>query len=152
MEGECLALKDLTSPRKIFSLFKSQENIYTERVRSTPLSSADSTAPPLLMNRRGANPDLTQITPIKLGALAEPLTPTANLKILVSAASPDIRDREMKKVLFRPIENDREQTARTDAAVEEEAEADDPGQVGSWTSLTRFVPKTSPAAGNLLNL
>ncbi|XP_029969595.1 transcription factor E2F7 [Salarias fasciatus] len=139
MEGECLALKDLTSPRKSVAMKDGhegedggqgdhKENIYTERVRSTPLSSADSTAPPLLMNRRGANPDLTQITPIKLGALAEPLTPTANLKILVSAASPDIRDREMKKVLFRPIENDREQTARTDAAVEEEAEADDPGQ------------------------
>uniref|UniRef100_UPI00359029C8 transcription factor E2F8-like n=1 Tax=Myxine glutinosa TaxID=7769 RepID=UPI00359029C8 len=39
-----------------------------------------------------------QTTPIKaVEAPAEPLTPTANLKMLISAASPDMRDREHKK-------------------------------------------------------
>jgi len=50
----------------------------------------------------------TQTTPIKaVEAPAEPLTPTANLKMLISAASPDMRDREhKKKELFRsPVNN-----------------------------------------------
>uniref|UniRef100_A0A4W6E318 Transcription factor E2F7 n=1 Tax=Lates calcarifer TaxID=8187 RepID=A0A4W6E318_LATCA len=114
MEAECLALKDLTSPRKSFMVgseesggqSEQKENICTERRRSTPLKSAESSAPPLLINRKSATPDLAHITPIKHTVLAEPWTPTANLKMLISAASPDIRDREMKKVLFRPIENE----------------------------------------------
>ena len=36
-------------------------------------------------------------TPPKEGKSEDPLTPTANLKMLVSAASPAIRDREIKK-------------------------------------------------------
>lgn len=40
--------------------------------------------------------------------LADPWTPTANLKMLISVASPEIRDREKKKELFRPIENEPE--------------------------------------------
>uniref|UniRef100_A0A3Q1GCK6 Transcription factor E2F7 n=1 Tax=Acanthochromis polyacanthus TaxID=80966 RepID=A0A3Q1GCK6_9TELE len=94
--------------------------MYTERRRSTPLKSAESTTiPALLMNRKGATPDLAHITPIKRTALTEPWTPTANLKMLISAASPDIRDREMKKVLFRPIENDKDKPASPDAVVED---------------------------------
>nr|XP_045726784.2 transcription factor E2F7-like [Mirounga angustirostris] len=52
-------------------------------------------------------PERNPITPVKLvdRQQAEPWTPTANLKMLISAASPDIRDREKKKGLFRPIEN-----------------------------------------------
>lgn len=52
-------------------------------------------------------PERNPITPVKLvdKQQAEPWTPTANLKMLISAASPDIRDREKKKELFRPIEN-----------------------------------------------
>ncbi len=42
--------------------------------------------------------------------------------MLISAASPDIRDREMKKTLFRPIENE-------ETAIEEEEELDDSCQV-----------------------
>uniref|UniRef100_A0A3Q3JQZ5 Transcription factor E2F7 n=1 Tax=Monopterus albus TaxID=43700 RepID=A0A3Q3JQZ5_MONAL len=113
MEVECLSLKDLTSPRKSF-----MENICTERRRSTPLKSAESIIPALLINRNGVTADLTHITPIKHTALAEPWTPTANLKMLISAASPDIRDREMKKMLFRPIENEKDKTPSPDTVVE----------------------------------
>ncbi|KAF1372584.1 hypothetical protein PFLUV_G00267320 [Perca fluviatilis] len=132
MEVECLTLKDLTSPRKSFSVepeedggqSEQKENIGTERRRSTPLKSAESTIPALLINRKGATPDLAHITPIKHTALTEPWTPTANLKMLISAASPDIRDREMKKVLFRPIENEKDQSASPDT-VGEDTEVED---------------------------
>lgn len=77
-------------------------------------------------HRRVSSPDITHITPIKHTERAhpDPWTPTANLKMLISAASPDIRDREMKKTLFRPIENE-------EKAVEEEdeEELDDSCQV-----------------------
>nr|XP_020505179.1 transcription factor E2F7 [Labrus bergylta] len=135
MEVECLALKDLTSPRKkSFPLeleeeedggqSEQKENICTDRRRSTPLKSAESPVPPFLIIRKGSTPDLAHITPIKHTVLAEPWTPTANLKMLISAASPDIRDREMKKVLFRPIENEKEKPASPEAAVED-AEVED---------------------------
>ncbi|XP_040886151.1 transcription factor E2F7 [Toxotes jaculatrix] len=127
MEVECLALKDLTSPRKSFSegseenggQSEQKENICTERRRSTPLKYVESPTPALLANRKGATPDLAHITPIKHTVLAEPWTPTANLKILISAASPDIRDREMKKVLFRPIENEKDKPASPDTVTED---------------------------------
>ncbi|XP_070710137.1 transcription factor E2F7 [Pempheris klunzingeri] len=129
MEVECLALKDLTSPGKSLAVdpeeqdggqSEQKENICTDRRRSTPLKSAESTVPTLLINRKGVTPDLAHITPIKHTAhLTEPWTPTANLKILISAASPDIRDREMRKVLFRPIENERDQPARPGTEVED---------------------------------
>nr|XP_020457136.1 transcription factor E2F7 isoform X2 [Monopterus albus]XP_020457137.1 transcription factor E2F7 isoform X2 [Monopterus albus]XP_020457139.1 transcription factor E2F7 isoform X2 [Monopterus albus] len=126
MEVECLSLKDLTSPRKSFMVgpvedggqSEQKENICTERRRSTPLKSAESIIPALLINRNGVTADLTHITPIKHTALAEPWTPTANLKMLISAASPDIRDREMKKMLFRPIENEKDKTPSPDTVVE----------------------------------
>ncbi|XP_023121791.1 transcription factor E2F7 [Amphiprion ocellaris] len=132
MEAECLALKDLSSPRKHFTVepdedggqSEQKENMFTERRRSTPLKSAESAMPALLMNRKGATPDLAHITPIKHTALTEPWTPTANLKMLISAASPDIRDREMKKVLFRPIENDKDKPVSPDTVVED-AEVDE---------------------------
>lgn len=96
--------------------------------RSTPLKSTD-TPPALLLNRKGTTSDLTHITPIKHGALAEPWTPTANLKMLISAASPDIRDREMRKVLFRPLENDKEPPKSPEQVViEEDAEGEDSSQ------------------------
>ncbi|XP_029019979.1 transcription factor E2F7 isoform X2 [Betta splendens] len=128
MEVECLALKDLSSPRTSFMLephedgvqSEQKENICADRRRSTPMKS-DPAPPALLINRRGATPDLAHITPVKHTPLAEPLTPTANLKLLISAASPDIRDREMKKVLFRPIENESDQLLSPDT-IEEESE------------------------------
>lgn len=81
---------------------------------------SESTLPTLLINRKSATPDLAHVTPIKHTSLVEPWTPTANLKMLISAASPDIRDREMKKVLFRPIENERDKPASPDAVAEVE--------------------------------
>ncbi|KAK7878149.1 hypothetical protein WMY93_031230 [Mugilogobius chulae] len=128
MEVECLALKDLTSPRKSFvpkdleceSEYK--ENLHLERRRSTPLKSTDAA---LLLNHKGTLPDLSHITPIKSGSLAEPWTPTANLKMLISAASPDIRDRELKKVLFRPIENEKELLRSPELVIEEDADMDE---------------------------
>nr|XP_019955550.1 PREDICTED: transcription factor E2F7 isoform X2 [Paralichthys olivaceus] len=127
MEVECLALRDLTSPRKSVTVVteedgdraEQKENICTERRRATPLKSSESAVPPLLTNRKGAAADLAHITPIKHATAAEPWTPTANLKMLISAASPDIRDREMKKVLFRPIENEKEKPASPDTVMED---------------------------------
>ncbi|KAG7215860.1 hypothetical protein INR49_021841 [Caranx melampygus] len=110
MDVECLALKDLTSPRKGFTVgseedggqSEQKENICSERRRSTPLKSAESTIPNLITSRKVSTPELAHITPIKRATLAEPWTPTANLKMLISAASPDIRDREMKKFCLDP--------------------------------------------------
>lgn len=74
--------------------------------------------------RRVCSPDITHITPIKHPEKShpDPWTPTANLKMLISAASPDIRDRELKKTLFRPIENEEKVT-------EEDEDLDDSCQV-----------------------
>ncbi|XP_041833979.1 transcription factor E2F7 isoform X2 [Melanotaenia boesemani] len=126
MEIECLALKDLSSPRKSFTAkpeeddgqSEQKENLYTEK-RISPLKLAESTIPILLVNRKSSTPDLAHITPIKHTAIAEPWTPTSNLKMLINAASPDIRHREMKKVLFRPIENDKDKPPSPDTLVED---------------------------------
>ncbi|KAL8221595.1 UNVERIFIED_CONTAM: hypothetical protein K2H54_070450 [Gekko kuhli] len=60
-----------------------------------------------LSKQKTYTPERNPITPVKLSdrPLTDPWTPTANLKMLISAASPDMRDREKKKELFRPIEN-----------------------------------------------
>ncbi|KAM9327716.1 transcription factor E2F7 [Pholidichthys leucotaenia] len=124
MEVDCLALKDLCSPKKRLKLecvedegrSDQKENMFSERRRSTP----DSLIPTRLTNRNCTDPDPDHITPVKGTTLLEPWTPTANLKMLISAASPDIRDREMKKVLFRPRENDKEQPESPDADTEVE--------------------------------
>ncbi|NXG49885.1 E2F7 factor, partial [Psilopogon haemacephalus] len=60
-----------------------------------------------LSKQKGCTPERNPMTPVKLidRPQPDPWTPTANLKMLVSAASPDMRDREKKKELFRPIEN-----------------------------------------------
>nr|XP_055047321.1 transcription factor E2F7 isoform X2 [Misgurnus anguillicaudatus] len=115
MERKCLSLKDLVSVRKIITgsddtdnMNDHKENICMERRIMTPLKSESVTA----HSRRVSSPDITHITPIKQSdrAHADPWTPTANLKMLISAASPDIRDRELKKTLFRPIENEEKVT------------------------------------------
>ncbi|XP_028811119.1 transcription factor E2F7 [Denticeps clupeoides] len=92
-----------------------EENICLDRRKITPHKGEHVT----MNGRKVPTPDLTHMTPIKHPerTLPDPWTPTANLKMLISVASPDIRDREMKKTLFRPIENE-------DKVAEEEEEED----------------------------
>ncbi|XP_066490318.1 transcription factor E2F7-like [Tiliqua scincoides] len=112
MEGNCLTLKDLISPRHPrvdFSVEDGEsaqkENIF-DRPRMTPKTPMKN-EPIDLSKQKTCTPERSPITPVKLSdrPLADPWTPTANLKMLISAASPDMRDREKKKELFRPIEN-----------------------------------------------
>lgn len=95
-----------------------QENICRERRRSTPMK-CEATAATMLANRRGAAPDAHHVTPVKHQTLPEPWTPTANLKMLISVASPEIREREMKKVLFTLTENDADKVKSAEAAAED---------------------------------
>ncbi|CAH7332572.1 E2f7 [Phodopus roborovskii] len=114
MEVNCLTLKDLISPRQARLDFAvedaenaQKENIFVDRSRMTPKTPMKN-EPIDLSKQRIFTPERNPITPVKLvdrQPQVEPWTPTANLKMLISAASPDIRDREKKKELFRPIEN-----------------------------------------------
>ncbi|KAL1775086.1 transcription factor E2F7 [Sigmodon hispidus] len=114
MEVNCLTLKDLISPRQPRLDFAvedaenaQKENIFVDRSRMTPKTPMKN-EPIDLSKQRLFSPERNPITPVKLvdrQQLVEPWTPTANLKMLISAASPDIRDREKKKGLFSPIEN-----------------------------------------------
>ncbi|NXG20772.1 E2F7 factor, partial [Grallaria varia] len=81
------------------------ENIF-DRSRMAPKTPIKN-EPIDLSKQKGCTPERNPITPVKIidKPLPDPWTPTANLKMLVSAASPDMRDREKKKELFRPIEN-----------------------------------------------
>lgn len=85
------------------------------------------------MARRGSAPDASHVTPVKHQPLPEPWTPTANLKMLISVASLDIREREKKKVLFTLRENDGD--TKTSAHF---AEVEEPSQVLEWFSLTNL--------------
>ncbi|XP_052021397.1 transcription factor E2F7 [Apodemus sylvaticus] len=115
MEVNCLTLKDLISPRQSrldFTIEDAEtaqkENIFVDRSRMTPKTPMKN-EPIDLSKQRIFTPERNPITPVKpvveRPSQVEPWTPTANLKMLISAASPDIRDREKKKELFRPIEN-----------------------------------------------
>ncbi|XP_032349609.1 transcription factor E2F7 [Camelus ferus] len=113
MEVNCLTLHDLINPRQSRLDFAiedgenaQKENIFVDRSRMAPKTPIKN-EPIDLSKQKIFTPERNPITPVKLvdRQQAEPWTPTANLKILISAASPDIRDREKKKGLFRPIEN-----------------------------------------------
>ncbi|XP_044603487.1 transcription factor E2F7 isoform X2 [Equus asinus] len=113
MEVNCLTLKDLISPRQPGLDFAvedgenaQKENIFVDLLRMAPKTPIKN-EPIDLSKQKIFTPERNPITPVKLvdRQQAEPWTPTANLKMLISAASPDIRDREKKKGLFRPIEN-----------------------------------------------
>ncbi|XP_078530380.1 transcription factor E2F7 isoform X2 [Lissotriton helveticus] len=131
----CLTLKDLVSSKKVKTDIAThgkhahKENMFVDRSRSTPMKNE----PIDLSKQRGFTPDRSPITPIKLAdkTQSEPWTPTANLKMLISAASPDIRDREKKKELFRPIENN-EQDDEAPEAGQVEADAADDGSVDDY--------------------
>ncbi|NXS08024.1 E2F7 factor, partial [Neodrepanis coruscans] len=81
------------------------ENLF-DRSRMAPKTPIKN-EPIDLSKQKGCTPERNPITPVKIidRPQPDPWTPTANLKMLVSAASPDMRDREKKKELFRPIEN-----------------------------------------------
>ncbi|KFP84124.1 Transcription factor E2F7, partial [Acanthisitta chloris] len=81
------------------------ENIF-DRSRMAPKTPIKN-EPIDLSTQKCCTPERNPITPVKIvdRPQPDPWTPTANLKMLVSAASPDMRDREKKKELFRPIEN-----------------------------------------------
>ncbi|CAI9167522.1 unnamed protein product [Rangifer tarandus platyrhynchus] len=112
MEVNCLTLKDLISrpPRLDFAIEDGgnaqKENIFVDLSRMAPKTPIKN-EPIDLSKQKIFTPERNPITPVKLAdrQQVEPWTPTANLKVLISAASPDIRDREKKKGLFRPIEN-----------------------------------------------
>nr|XP_056703112.1 transcription factor E2F7 [Euleptes europaea] len=112
MEVNCLTLKDLISPMHTKMNFTDEdgENAQKENIfdlpRMTPKTPMKN-EPIDLSKQKSCTPERNPITPVKLSdrPLTDPWTPTANLKMLISAASPDMRDREKKKELFRPIEN-----------------------------------------------
>ncbi|XP_030816758.1 transcription factor E2F7 isoform X2 [Camarhynchus parvulus] len=108
MEVSVLALRDLASARpgrRGRAEAAQKENIY-DRSRMAPKTPIKN-EPIDLSKQKGCTPERNTITPVKIidRPQPDPWTPTTNLKILVSAASPDMRDREKKKELFRPIEN-----------------------------------------------
>ncbi|XP_063074241.1 transcription factor E2F7 [Engraulis encrasicolus] len=137
METSCLALKDLSARNARINFDDEpgrndqKENVCIERRKLTPHKSDASSS--TVNSKRGSQPPLAQphsefihITPIKHSERAhpgEPWTPTANLKMLVNAASPDMRDREIRKTLFRPMENDEEKLV--DLEEEEDIELDE---------------------------
>ncbi|XP_049638913.1 transcription factor E2F7 [Suncus etruscus] len=111
MEVSCLTLKDLIHSRPPRLDFEDgenaqKENIFVDLSRMAPKTPIKN-EPIDLSKQKLFSPERSPITPVKLvdRQQIEPWTPTANLKMLISAASPDIRDREKKKELFRPIEN-----------------------------------------------
>ncbi|XP_072914858.1 uncharacterized protein [Hemitrygon akajei] len=113
---ECLKLKDLgmrigkcdVTPNTVNDEAHSaqKENWY----RSSPKTPVKTE---LASRRKCCTPDRIQVTPSKLPdkSPSEPWSPTANLRMLISVASPEIRDREKKKELFRQIENERVESA-----------------------------------------
>ncbi|XP_035874540.1 transcription factor E2F7 isoform X2 [Phyllostomus discolor] len=113
MEVNCLTLKDLINPRQPrldFAIEDGEnahkENVFVDRSRMAPKTPIKN-EPIDLSKQKIFTPERNPITPVKLvdRQQTEPWTPTANLKMLISAASPDIRDWEKKKGLFRRIEN-----------------------------------------------
>ncbi|CAB1346235.1 unnamed protein product [Coregonus sp. 'balchen'] len=118
MEVECLALRDLISPKKskadiedVRGRNDQKENRCVDRRRTTP-HKMDTTATMLLYGSKAPTPEHLHGTPVKPSERgADPWTPTANLRMLISAASPDIRDREMKK--FDVVDEEEEEGGGT---------------------------------------
>ncbi|XP_075065676.1 transcription factor E2F7 isoform X2 [Mixophyes fleayi] len=120
----CLTLNDLISTKKNKvdqekdARIAQKENMF-DRFRISPRVPLRG-EPIDLSKQKGLTPERFPITPVKSGdrPLPEPWTPTANLKMLISVASPEIRDREKKKELFRPIENNEQEDIGPDAQFE----------------------------------
>ncbi|KAM3927091.1 transcription factor E2F7 [Leptodactylus fuscus] len=116
----CLTLKDLictkkSKPDQDKDARSSQKENMCDRMRISPRVPLKG-EPIDLSKQKGLTPERYPITPVKAvdRPLADPWTPTANLKMLSSVASPEIRDREKKKELFRPIENNEQEDAGLD--------------------------------------
>ncbi|KAM4748871.1 transcription factor E2F7 [Rhinophrynus dorsalis] len=117
----CLTLKDLISTKKHIldhvtdEKNEQKENIF-DRFRISPRVPL-KTEPIDLSKQKSCTPERIPVTPVKVfeRPQADPWTPTANLKMLISVASPEIRDREKKKELFRPIENDEPEEVSPDS-------------------------------------
>ncbi|KAG8577779.1 hypothetical protein GDO81_010288 [Engystomops pustulosus] len=117
----CLTLKDLIGTKKNKSdqekdARSEQKENMCDRYRMSPRVPLKG-EPIDLSKQKGHTPERYPITPVKVvdKPLADPWTPTANLKMLSSVASPEIRDREKKKELFRPIENNEQEETGLDA-------------------------------------
>ncbi|MEE6480668.1 hypothetical protein FKM82_012645 [Ascaphus truei] len=119
--AHCLTLKDLVSTKKfkadmVMDGRSSQKENVFERYRISPRTPLKA-EPIDLSRQKGYTPERIPITPVKVleRPQTDPWTPTANLKMLISAASPEIRDREKKKELFRPIENNEQEDVVSDS-------------------------------------
>ncbi|XP_069831585.1 transcription factor E2F7 [Dendropsophus ebraccatus] len=117
----CLTLKDLGGAKKAKGdqdkdARSSQKENMCDRFRVSPRVPLKG-EPIDLSKQKGLTPERYPITPVKAidRPLSDPWTPTANLKMLSSVASPEIRDREKKKELFRPIENNEQEDIGLDA-------------------------------------
>ncbi|XP_069620647.1 transcription factor E2F7 [Ranitomeya imitator] len=112
----CLSLRDLISAKKSEKDARSaQKENMCDRFRISPKVPI-KWEPIDLSKQKGLTPEKIPITPVKVDRPpADPWTPTANLKMLSSVASPEIRDREKKKELFRPIENNEQDESGLDA-------------------------------------
>nr|DBA31152.1 TPA: hypothetical protein GDO54_007048 [Pyxicephalus adspersus] len=117
----CLTLKDLASTKRSKGDpdkdgRSAQKENMCDRFKISPRIPLKG-EPIDLSKQKGLTPEKFPITPVKAAdrPLTDPWTPTANLKMLISAASPEIRDREKKKELFRPIENKEPEDMESDA-------------------------------------
>ncbi|XP_073506803.1 transcription factor E2F7 [Phyllobates terribilis] len=112
----CLSLKDLINAKKNEKDARSaQKENMCDRFRISPKVPL-KWEPIDLSKQKGLTPERIPITPVKVDRPpSDPWTPTANLKMLSSVASPEIRDREKKKELFRPIENNAQDESGLDA-------------------------------------
>ncbi|XP_078077442.1 transcription factor E2F8 [Mustelus asterias] len=87
-------------PKDDITEINQRENIFLEphkKATKTPLKQQSSTSHSVLGAIRTDLGTMTTPTKLQESPVGEPWTPTANLKMLISAASPEIRSREKKK-------------------------------------------------------
>ncbi|XP_067902623.1 transcription factor E2F8 [Heterodontus francisci] len=113
MTNICLKLQNLSNslntadrngkPEDDITEIDQRENIFLEphkKATKTPLKQQSSTSHSVLGAIRPDLGNMTTPTKLQESPVGEPWTPTANLKMLISAASPEIRSRERKKELL----------------------------------------------------
>ncbi|GCB70652.1 hypothetical protein scyTo_0001337 [Scyliorhinus torazame] len=110
MTSVCLKLQNLSEnmnaadrngkPEDDIPKINQRENIFLEphkKATKTPLKQQSSTSHSIMGAIRKDLGTMTTPTKLQESPVGEPWTPTANLKMLISAASPEIRSREKKK-------------------------------------------------------